>query len=238
MSLEVPNLLNSLKASADTPDAEFDGSISPFTAVDGSSGTASLLAGSGAGLYDVASRTGWVLFQVGTSSGDGVALKQDYTLPDGKCIVAPIAYAADQAADVSNNELLIGIGVNDNDSGIYSGATGQTLHAIVDTQAGSARAIGLEGSGDPLGTSPGAPMSVGDGTGLTFLRIDRSGLNYDCFFSKDGYAWSYLGRKTMSTAANNVWLWASCEATMANRVVVGCPWFREGTALAVDPFPL
>lgn len=236
MSLEVPDLLNSLKASADTPDAEFTGTIDPFTVVDGASGTASLLAGSGTGLYDVSSRTGWVLFQVGTASAAGVELKQDYTLPDGKCIVAPVSFALDYTAAPANNELWLGIGVNDNDSGPYSGTTAQTATAIVDTDTGGHRVIAWDGSShmNSSFTVPTTPAA----RDTYYLRIDRSDLTYYVFYSTDGFSWTHLGSKTMATAANNVWLFAQCNATMANRAVVGCPWFREGTALAVDPFPL
>ena len=232
--LEVPTLLQS-PAPAGGCDAEFSGTISPFTAVDGSSGTASLNAGSGAGLYDVATRSGWLLMQVGTASGDSVELKQDYTLPDGKCIVAYTSFAIDQAGTLSaNNEVQIGICVNDNDAGVGSGAAGQTLQNVIDTQAsGEIRILSFDGT-TTLGEMPFSNVMVGG----WFLRIDRSGLVYRAFASQDGFAWTYLGTKTMGTAADNVWIFAKCQATMATRMVVGSPWFREGTALAIDPFPL
>lgn len=234
------DLLSSTKASADTPDDEFPGTSldGKWTVVDGSAGSVSLLGTSGAGVYEVGERDGWLSMMLGTASGDSVVLRQDYTLPDGNSIVAAMAYGIDNVASLSNNEILMGIGVNDNDGGIYSGATGQTLLAIMDTQADAARFIALEGSADPLGSTPGADISEAAAVGLFFVRIDRDGLNYHAFFSMDGWAWGYLGVKTMSTAANNVWLFATCEATMANRVTVGCAWFRQGTALSLDPWPL
>ncbi|MCC6619458.1 MAG: hypothetical protein IT341_10530 [Chloroflexi bacterium] len=229
--LTIPDLLNS-PAPAGGCDAEFAGSISPFTAVDGSSGTASLMAGSGAGIYDVATRAGWLLMMIGTSSGDSVELKQDYTLPDGKCIVTYISTAFDLPS--TNNESHIGIAVNDNDGRPYAGTTGQTIGVHLDTETSNQiRLIGWDGS-NVLGET---------GTGMTamsgwFLRIDRSGLIYRAFASRDGFSWSFIGAKTMSTAANNVWLFATCAATMGNRTTIAVPWFREGTALAIDPFPL
>lgn len=229
--LTVPDLLNS-PAPGGGCDAEFAGAITPFSAVDGSSGTASLIAGSGAGIYDVASLPGWVLLMTGTSSGDSVELKQDYTLPDGKCIVAALSLSVDLPS--ANNELFLGIAVNDNDGGPFAGLAAQTLAAHIDTEASSQiRVISWDGT-----------TAVGDtGTGMTslgifFLRIDRSGLVYRAFLSKDGFTWSFLGSKTMGTAADNVWIYAQCAATQANRVVVACAWFREGTALAIPPFAL
>ena len=228
----VPDLLNSPEPGTSPPDAEFTGTISPFTAVDGGSGTVSLIAAAGAGLYDVATRSGWVLMQTGTASGDSVLLKQDYTLPDGKCIVAAIAYAQDNPS--ASNEIQTGIVVNDNDTGPYSGTAGQTSACLIDAEASSQiRIIHYDGT-----TATGDTGTATTTMGLWFLRIDRSGLVYRAFCSKDGFAWTFLGSKTMGTAANNVWLVADCLATQANRVVVGCAWFRQGTALAIDPFPL
>lgn len=230
-SILVPDLLNSPPPAA-APDAEFTGTISPFTAVDGSSGTASLIAGAGAGIYDVATRAGWVLMMTGTASGDSVELKQDYTLPDGKCIVAAVAMAFDNAS--ANNEINCGIAVNDNDAGVFSGTAAQTLAIQLDAEASSQlRIIGFDGT-----TAQGDSATGASTLGTWFLRIDRSGLVYRCFSSKDGFAWTFHGTKTMGTAANNVWLFAQCGATQANRITVGCAWFRQGTALAIDPFPL
>lgn len=230
----VPDLLNSTKSAADTPDAEFDASIAPFTAVAGSSGTASLLAASGSGVYDVTSQTGWLLMQMGT--GATVNLRQDYTLPDGESIVAPISLALDLAATPSNNEIITGIAVNDSDSDPFGGTAGQTAVLEIDTEASAsapARVIGWDGS--TFIGPPGSWYSLRD---LNFLRISRTGLNYDLFYSSNGFSWTYLGRKTMATAATNVWLFGSSQATMANRIVIGVPWFRQGSALTPAPWPL
>lgn len=230
----VPDLLNS-PAPGGGNDAEFTGAITPFTAIDGGSGTVTLNQGSGTGVYDTGTRSGWVLMQPGTASGENVLFKQDVTLADGACIVAYCAFALDEAGTASaNNEIALGIAVNDNDTGPFSGAAGQTLAAELDAEAsGAMRIIAFDGTSS-LGELPGSTTSVGG----WFVRIDRSGLVYRAFASRDGYAWSYIGTKTMGTAANNVWLFAICGATMATRIVVACPWFRFGTALAIDPFPL
>ena len=108
---------------------------------------------------------------------------------------------------------------------------------MVDTEAsGSAtkRIIGWD-SASEIGAAPGG----WDGESpLVFLRIDRVGLVYHLFFSTDGWAWSYIGSKTMASQATNIWLFAHARATVTNRIVVGCPWIRQGTALALDPWPL
>lgn len=235
----VPTLLQSVKASADTPDDDFDGTAldGKWTVVDGSSGTVTLLAGSGAGVYDLASRPGWLLMQMGTAVGDGVALRQDYTLPDGNCIVAYLSFAADVAVAATQNEQWFGIGVNDNDTQFDAGAAGQTASIIWDTETGGYRVIGFDGS-SPIGQSYGALAEWGTAGFGAFFRIDRVGLVYNLYWSHDGFSWAFIGSKTMSTAANNLWLIAEVNATMANRMVVGVPWFRQGTAGAVDPWPL
>lgn len=235
-TVAVPTLLESVKVSADTPDDEFDDTFAGWTDVDGTEGTVSLLASSGAGVYDLATRPGWLLAQVGTASGDGVTRRQDYTLPDGKCIVGYFSLAGDIAAAQANNELWFGLAVNDNDTAFDAGAAGQTAALMFDTDTGGSRAIGWDGTGI-IGQNYSAndEFLMSDGA---FFRIDRSGLVYNLFWSKDGFSWSFVGSKTMASAADNLWWFAECRATMANRMVVGSPWFRQGTALAIDPWPL
>lgn len=231
----VPTLLQS-PAPGGGNDAEFSGSISPFSAVDGGSGTVTLNQGSGAGVYDTGSRSGWVLLQPGTASGENVELKMDVTLADGACVVAYVSVALDQAGTPSaNNEWAVGLCVNDSDTaGHVSSTTTQTLIAQVDCEAsGQIRVMAFDGSAS-LGETATSNTFIGG----CFLRIDRSGLVYRAYVSFDGFSWTYLGTKTMGTAANNVWLFANCQATMATRMVFGCPWVRFGTALAVDPIPL
>lgn len=239
-TLRVPMLLQSVKSSADTPDDDFDGTSldGKWTVVDGSAGTVAMLAGSGAGVYQVGARPGWITFQVGTASGDSVELRQDYTLPDGKGITAYLSYALDNSAAVSgNNEIWLGIGCNDNDAGVFSATSGQTANALFDADAnGASRIIGLSAT---TPTFIGSNITAGNilQTGA-FLRIDRTGLNYDLWYSVDGFGWNYIGQKAMATAANNVWLFAQCQASMGVRMLVHCAWFRQGTALAIDPWPL
>jgi hypothetical protein len=231
----VPDLLSSLKASADTPDDEFPGTSldAKWTVVDGSAGAVSLLAGSGAGVYEVGERAGWLHMQVGTASGDSVRLRQDYTLPDGQCMVLPMGFAFDvAAASLANNEIQAGLCLNDNDTGPFSGAAGQTAALMWDTEASGYRIIGWDGS-SVIGNQVATVVFR-----TAYFRISRTGLAYDIFLSMDGFDWSYLGRKTMGSAANNVWIFADCAATMSNRVVIGTPWIRQGSALTIDPWPI
>ncbi len=138
-------------------------------------------------------------------------------------------------AATTNNEFFMGIGLNDNDTAPEAGAAGQTILLRWDVETGGSRIIGWDGAATVGQTFSANQVSMLD---LFYFRIDRSGLNYDAFWSRDGFSWNYVGRKTMGSAANNIWIFAECGATMANRVVAGVPWLREGTALAVDPFPL
>ena len=237
--LVVPDLLNSLKGSPDTPDDEFTGTSldGKWTVVDGSAGSiGGLFNGSGSGVYEVGARDGWLHAKIGTASGDSVILRQDYTLPDGNCIVGAMSFAMDQVTSLgANNEIQFGIGVNDNDTGPHSGTAGQTLTGHVDAEAsGQIRAIGWDGT-TVLGELPTGVMFGG----LWFFRIDRSGLVYRLsVMPLGGHDWITLATKNMSTAANNLWWYAICAATTGNRIVVGSPWFRQGTALALDPWTL
>lgn len=233
-----PSLLTSFKGSADTPDDDFPGTAldAKWTAADGSASTITLLKSSGAGIYQVGLIDSWLHMLVGVSSGDSVELRQDYTLPDGKCIVAPILVGPDNAGSsggISNNEFNVGIGVNSTDTPDHAAGTYFTV--MIDSQASAAmRLISWDGS-TVFGTMPDSP-AIGR---AWFLRIDRVGLVYHAFAAPltMGYpAWEYLGSKTLGSAATNVWLYAQAAATSANRILVAVPWFRQGTALAVNPF--
>lgn len=238
VSLPVPTLLQSEKASADTPDDEFSSGTldSKWVVVDGASGTASLLNSSGTGLYDLSTRSGWLLMQIGTGTSDEVLLRQDFTIPDGAGIVTYASFVTDWGATPSNNEMWVGIGVNSVDTGPYDDAAADTATLIFDQDGDGFRIIGLAA---PSPTIIGSGATVDDRHALgAFLRIDRTGLAYDLFYSTDGFGWTYVGRQTLPSAADNIWLFARCDAVMTARMVVGFPWFRQGVALAIDPWPL
>lgn len=178
-----------------------------------------------------------MVMQVGAAIGDSVVLRQDYTLPDGKCIVVPMSFAMDLPAAQANNEIWLGLGVNSVDTGPWDGLSADTAHLIFDSDTGAGwRVLGIASLtpaliGQNLTAIAGYPP-------LIFFRVDRSSLTYRLFYSVDGYSWVFVREQTMAAAASNLRLFAECRATMANRVVVGTPWIRQGTALAVDPWTL
>lgn len=238
-TIRVPDLLNSEKAASDTPDDDFPGNAldAKWTVVDGASSVLTLLKASGAGQYQVGLRASWLSMLLGTAANDSVELRQDYTLPDGACLVMAATMAWDKAAAPANNETWLGMGVNVNDTGPFSGTAAATAMVMIDTESGAnfnGRIIGWDGTAE-IGSAPTAGVITG---GVVFMRIDRVGLVYHIFHSLDGFSWTYNGSKTFASAADNIWLFGRCVATMANRVIVGVPWIRQGTALALDPWPL
>lgn len=232
-----PSLLTSTKASADTPDDDFPGTglDGKWTAADGTASTITLLKATGAGIYQVGLIDSWLHMLLGTANGDSVDLRQDYTLPDGACLVAALFIGPDNAGasgGIANNEFQVGIGVNSTDSAHDAGTF---FYCAFDAQASAnVRVLSFDGT-TVFGQAPDSPAY----SRALFVRIDRVGLVYHAFWAPltMGYpAWEYLGSKTLGAAANNIWLFGQCGATAANRINVGVPWFRQGTALAVKPW--
>lgn len=235
-SLRVPDLLNSSKLVASTPDDDFDGVAldGKWTVVQGNPGTVGLIGASG-GIYQVGARSGWLSMQVGTAAtGTHVQIRQDYALPSGSSIVIAVSCAMDLGATPTNNEIWLGVGVNQTDTGIMSGTSTTTLMAFMDASADGIRAVCYNIAGVVGWDSPGTPH-IPD---VTFFRIDRAGLVYRAFYSTDGFAWTWIGSNTLASEATNIWIYALCRATSANRMLVGVPWIREGTALTQDPWTL
>ena len=224
------------KASSDTPDDEFaSGSLAgKWTVVNGASGTVDLFeAGTTISRYDLSTRSGWLLVQVGKNSGQAVRLRQDFTIPDGSSIVAALSVVGGQSAtSASNNAAQYGLGLNSTD-GTFASGTWEWL--IVDGQSGSQPRILIDGSAGGI-TDAGTNSGLTSGA-LVYLRIARVSLTYTFFFSTNGFStWQPIGARTFASAPDNLWLIAECNTTFTAPVpIIAFDWIRQGSN-ALDPW--
>ena len=216
-----------VKPTVDTPDDEFNSTtLDPkWTVVSGGSGTVSIMStGTTLQVYDLTTRPGWLLTQVGKNTGQVMAIRQDYTLPDGNSIVMALSYCCGTSNAVNtNNGTQFQIGLNDNDTSIISG---NYFYFLVDAEAG--------GFSRTFITSSVGSDIIGQGTvlsGLIYLRIFRVGLVYHCFAStSQAPAWIFIGTKTMPSASTNIWIQASSSASITGPAAInGVDWIRQGT---------
>lgn len=225
------DLLASAKSAADTPDDEFDSSTldGKWTAVSGSSGTAALLTAGSAvtELYDLTTRPGWLIMQCGT--GDDVALRQDYTLPDGSSIVLAVAVGTGETSGGDNQAFALRL--NDDDS---SSVAGEFVALMVE-QDGTA--FNIQGNSDTSSSGNEITSEVSPLSQVIFLRIARDGLTYSCFYSIDGFTWSIVYQDTHADIADNIWLHFGGPTTLDVVATVAIAWIRQGTN-DLDPWPL
>jgi hypothetical protein len=216
------------KSTTDTPDDEFDSTT-------GSSGTVNLLETGEVQKYDLATRPGWLLMQAGSAANQKVELRQDFTLGDGESIIAAISPVTSSEGETGmvNNELWVGIGLNDNDTG-YDAGEWNVLMFDVNTEGW--RLVHWDGT-----TGHGSTGTTTDSYGspiaeLIYLRLLRNGSNIHAFWSHDGSSWMSLNSETRSATATNIWLF--CESLVAASEpvpIVAVDWIRQG-GNGLDPW--
>ena len=221
-----------VKASVDTPDDEFDStSLDPkWTVVGGATGTVDLIGTTG-GIYDLATRSGWLLVQA--NNGNSVRFRQDYTLPDGKSMILALSpcILADGAPTISNNEIRVLLTLNDDDTDEVSG---NVIDISYDAQANSARILFLRDNVTVVGGTTADSLVIAGKR--MYFRIHRSSLTYYGFFSLDGFSWLPLGSSTVGSALNNVWISVISAAAFGTPVPIqAIDWIREGGA-GIDPW--
>lgn len=221
------SFLESMKpGSADTPDADFNGSLGNYTAVAGSSGTVNLLlAGTDVTtVYDLTSRPGHLLIQVGTA--DLVSFRCDYTIPDGRSIV--LAIAGSPQAQAGDN-MVIGVNLNDDNTTATSGNFVRCMLEQDTTEWVAQATTSADTTGTEISTRS---FNVAQ---AVFLRIVRATLTYHCFVSVDGLAWTWIDSFVFAGALDNVWISVTGSSTADRAHIVSIPWIREGDD-TVDPW--
>jgi len=216
-----------------TPDDDFNGTSldGKWTVVNGSAGTVSLLETANQSKYQV---NDGLFVQVGQSGSQQVSLRQDYTIPDGSCVVVAFSPALNMDASISNNELSMGIAINDDDSA--RGAGNKTI-VVVDANGSAVRIIHFDGSiiGSTGGSTTGSGALRETGQVL-YIRIQRNGLDYHAFISWDGTVWIPFGKKTFASAPDNLWLDVDCQASYGDPLPIQVfHWVKQGGS-NVDPW--
>lgn len=210
-------------ASPATPDDEFNGSLGgSWTVVSGGSGTVDPHSNASAvEVYDLSTRSGFLLIQVGNDTGDDVLLRQDYTLPDGSLVVAMFY----PQLTSGGNAAQCGIGLNDNDT---LPTSGNTMEIILDAQAAGVRVL-VQSTGATSGNG-----IADDSTGQVALAITRvdAGANkaYAGWASfNGGVTWAHVDTATHSATLDNLWLFCDTRSTHAagqNDPVTAVDWLR------------
>lgn len=216
--------INYPKAAADTPDDEFNAAAldAKWTAVNGSAGNVALLGSSG-GVYELFEDESFLAVQI--ANGSEVNLRQDYTLPDGKSIVAAVSLSVSINAQsgLTNNDLRAGLVINDTDTGPFDGVD---VGVVFDVDTDGWRIAAPNGfNSTPIS---GTIAAVGN---RIYFRVSRSGLSYYSFFSFDGMCWNPLGSQSLAGALSNVWLGFTSPVafTETPKPIMLCHWIRQGT---------
>lgn len=219
----------------DPPDDEFDqgaGGLDPqWTVVDGINGVVDLFAIDG-GIYDLTSREGWLLIQV--DSGNHVRLRQDYTLPDGKSIILAISITlmADGQSGIGNDDLDVGLTLNDDDD---VGA-GNLVTVHLDSQIDGWRIYC--GTKVAMSTPQSGVLDVVSCpiAKQLYFRIARDGLDYYGSWSVDSETWFPFAKQTYLAALDNIWIVVSSTAGMGDPTPIqAVHWIRQGNN-SVDPW--
>jgi len=230
------DFLSSGKAAA-TPDDEFDsGTLDPkWTVVSGGSGTVSLTESGNVAKYDLTTRPGWCLFQVGAAATQEVLLRQDYTLPDGASLGLAVA-AAVHLGTPTADELQIGISLNTDDA-TFLGASCLQFYAVEMDGAAEIQAVSTGSTGGAASTTiAAATHGISPLARIVYVRITRDGLWYYPHFSFDGYTWMPLGASSFAAEFTNIWLFArNAGATGTPVPIQAVAWLREGSD-AFDPW--
>jgi len=182
------------------------------------------LIGNAGNIYDLSTRRGHLLVQA--TDGDEFEIRQDYELPDGKSIILAVSPAITcdaDGGDVSNNEIMIKLSLNDDDSGHTAG---NSCVISIDCQTNGMRVLYYDGS-NYYGTG-GTNDLVNFGQKF-FLRILRDGTDYYGFYSLDCETWVSLYKLSYGSALNNVWIAVDSGATVGTPVPIQAfDWIRLG----------
>jgi len=215
-----------------TPNDEFSaGTLDvKWTLVSGSAGTVSMISTDTTPIYDLASRSGWLLVQVGANRE--FEIRQDYTLPSGSSIVLSLAPNLLADNNIANDELLIGLALNDSDTNYDAN---NYVFMTLDPNAGGVRWAYFRTGGTLVGsTLDGNPIA--EVPGQHYVRILRAGDVYYGYMSHDGITWMPLGSYTPAAILDNIWIVVHSKASFSTpNPIQAFGWIREGGS-GIDPW--
>ena len=195
--------------------------LSPFTAVSGSLGTADLFSLPNPGIYDLTTRTNTLLVQ--PSSEGTVEFRADVQLDDGDTVVVKVYYPGNKNS--GNNEYNLGVSLSTGDSA---------------SNAGSYCWFYLDGTDVPtvrtFGTSSNNPRQEFPPTSVIYFRVTRTGSEYNLFASINGQTWQPIDSFT-SFSPDYFWLWARADDSGDPGGPIGAyEWVKHVASTALDPF--
>jgi hypothetical protein len=219
--------INMRKAVADTPDEEFNSSThfaGLWTVVDGSTGTINLI-GSTGGVYHLYPDRSVLVMQL--SNGNNVKLRQQFTLPTGKSMIAKVALGGHaKGTNVVNNELQAIFGFGGSTAAVDGGSAGTYSALYLDTDTTNKyEVLGFNGTVSTIDTDRfwmvGQPV---------YLRIARSSSKYYHSYSLDGMSWA-PGDAFHAISSTSLYLWIegrSAAAAGTPSPTVTWYWVRQG----------
>lgn len=221
--------LSPYPASPATPDDEFDSGTlnAKWNVVSGSSGTVDPYAevGTDVTVYDLATRPGWLMIQVGDDTTDSVMLRQDYTLVDGSALYLKVATACS-----NNNSFQVRFMVNSSDTDPLGGTyTGITLSADATNAWNLFFDAGV--GGDIAGSASNNATAI--------VAIARRDLAYHTWAScNGGESWMPGTRLTFESEATRVWIavqLTSGQGSDRKVPIVAIDWLRLGDDNVYSP---
>lgn len=232
--LELAHPLDHKPGSADTPDDDFtsgtlDAKWTPVAGASGTvaAGTVSLLSTTNQSIYDLATRPGTLLTQVGRDGARTASFRQDYTLPDNSSIVVSVCPALGFDGSIANDEMDLVLAVNSDNTSWSSGTNGQKLYLYVGTVA-SGGVVTLFASDGTTTHQLGTQLGVQP----LLMRIARAGNVYTPFVSfNGGRSWNSIGPGfDLAGAKDNIWIAHANVGVSAGPVpVCAWDWVRQGS---------
>lgn len=233
-------------AAAAAPDDEFAvaGLDPKWTAVAGSVlAPDPNLAGVNAGSYQVPGNGLLHVQASGPAPANEVALRQDYTLPENRCVIAKLLYGQNPDVYSFNAAHNIAAFTINNSDVSHSSGDRITLQCSMTQDNPTFRSGGLgriekQGFGGAV-TIPAASDAV-PGEHVYFRFIRGTGNRYISQVSFSGLGWVTMSDDTTPTPLDNIWIRHNfvidCTVSfVTSRIPIhSWDWVREGT---IDPFP-
>lgn len=215
---------------------EFNGSTldAAWTVIDGTSGTVALTGTTG-GVYDLATRPGWLMMQPDT--GDNIILRRPFTLGDGQSIIAAfsITLNASEQSGITDSYLDCGIEITTLDDDLHEGEW-VSIHLDSEVNGWRIWAGGGNSGGESGRSTPAPNRAVPFMAQRFYFRILRSGLDYYPSWSGDGSTWFPFSAVTLTSAPSYLWLFTTVVDSIPDpKPICSCDWIRIGGA-GIDPW--
>lgn len=236
------DFLHSSKVSPDTLDDEFESTTldAKWTVLSGSVGTVDPLSRTNQEIYDLTTRQGWLLMQVGSDGSQEVSMYQVLTLADGESVVLAVAPAwnVGQINTLDINHLQVVLSLNTSTTTpVDTVSTALLFAAEADADSLDIQAQAFTSGGAPRADST---QRMRTNKGVFFVRIFRDGTDYHMFYSADGSTWqSLMGAETGAVGTELTHLWISVRnvatTSMEPVPITAFKWIRQGGS-GLDPW--